>query len=405
MEDLLPGEDKLKKEQYIIQEATGSKRHLERNFAWFALIASLNHALTYVVTAFATSLLPMELGGLICGLTWSLNAFSGMTVATIAVRRLGWKLSIIISFWGYSMQIVSLYLAIVYPKYAYLVGAGGAVLAGVTSAIWWTAQGICFELTATRIAQAHLLLIPVSVAGASVSNNHRQYTSFDEAVNGTRDLSAQWTVVYQLSDILAFLSLSVIPIMIPSIEIVHVLFFICMLGVCTALLGIGFDDLGDKGIPLNNAEVVDALLAVPRQFRDDSRVMLLAPFVFGFGITTAMFSYYVNGNIVSKSENLGNIYIGLLESFSYLVAAASAYPYAFVSNNVTGGQHWIFQFGSLSFLLSGVVVFLLPEDELSVWQVILLIRALYGLGRGVFEGACRAVYASLFTGPDLSTGT
>ena len=349
----------------------------------------------------------MELGGLICGLTWSLNAFSGMTVATIAVRRLGWKLSIIISFWGYSMQIVSLYLAIVYPEYAYLVGAGGAVLAGVTSAIWWTAQGICFELTATRIAQSHLVLMPVSVAGTQIiSSNHRQYTSFDEAVNGTRaDLSAQWTIVYQLSDILVFLSLSVIPIMIPSIEIVHVLFWICVLGVCTALLGTGFDDLGDKGIPLNNAEVVDALLAVPRQFKDDARVMLLAPFVFGFGITTAMFSYYVNGNIVSKSENLGSIYIGLLESFSYLVAAASAYPYAFVSNNVTGGQHWIFQFGSLSFLLSGVVVFLLPENELSVWQIILLIRALYGLGRGVFEGACRAVYASLFTGPDLSTGT
>ena len=411
MEDLLSagageGEDnKLKKDQQIIQQAIASRIHLERNFAWFALIASLNHALTYVVTAFATSLLPMELGGLICGLTWSLNAFSGMTVATIAVRRLGWKLSIIISFWGYSMQIVSLYLAIVYPQYAYVVGAGGAVLAGVTSAIWWTAQGICFELTATGIAQSHLLLVPVSVTGEQVSSNHRQYASFDEAVNGTRaDLSAQWTIIYQLSDILVFLSLSVIPIMIPTIEIVHVLFWICALGVCTALLGMGFDDLGDKGIPLNNAEVVDALLAVPRQFKDDSRVMLLAPFVFGFGITTAMFSYYVNGNIVSKSENLGSIYIGLLESFSYLVAAASAYPYAFVSNNVTGGQHWIFQFGSLSFLLSGVVVYLLPEDELSMWQVILLIRALYGLGRGVFEGACRAVYASLFTGPDLSTG-
>ena len=380
-----------------LQRAAETRNALKRNFAWFSLIASLNHALTYVVTAFAASLLPLELGGLICGITWSLNALSGLTVATIAVRRLGWKMSIVISFWGYSLQIVSLYLAIVYPEYSYIVGAGGAVLAGVTSAIWWTAQGVCFELTSSRIAESHL-------ATTAAGGEGPRYSSFDEAVNGVRsDLSAQWTIVYQLSDIMVFLSLSVIPIMFPSIPIVTVLSWICVLGVCTAILGVGFDDLGDKGVQLNSTEVVEALLAVPHQFQNDSRAMLLAPFVFGFGITTAMFSYYINGNVVSRSENLGNIYIGILESFSYLVAAASAYPYAYISNHMQGGQHVVFQFGSLSFLLSGVVVYLLPEDELSVWQVILLMRALYGLGRGVFEGACRAVYASLFTGPDLST--
>ena len=371
---------------------------LKRSFYVFSLIASLNHALTYVVTAFAASLLPLKLGGLICGITWSLNAVSGLTVATISVRRLGWKAAIIVSFWGYSLQIISLYVAILYPEYSYVVGAGGAVFAGVTSAIWWTAQGVCFELTSTRIAESRLT---ISAAGGEGPH----YSSFDEAVNSVRaDLSARWTIVYQLSDILVFLSLSVIPILFPSVKIVHVLGWICILGVGTSLLGFGFDDLGDKGAVLNSEEMLDALLAVPRQFRNDSRVMLLAPFVFGFGITTAMFSYYINGNVVSRSANLGEIYIGLLESFSYLVAAASAIPYAWVSNRFPPvGQHYVFQFGSLAFLLSGVVVYLLPENELSVWQVILLIRAFYGLGRGVFEGACRAVYASLFAGLDLST--
>ena len=118
------------------------RQHLRRNFSWFSLIASLNHALTYVVTAFSVSLLSTKLGGLVCGLTWILNAFSGLTVATISVRWFGFKTSMIISFWGYSLQIVSLYLAIVYPSHAYPIAICGAFMAGVTSAIWWTAQGV-----------------------------------------------------------------------------------------------------------------------------------------------------------------------------------------------------------------------------------------------------------------------
>jgi hypothetical protein len=42
-------------------------------------------------------------------------------------------------------------------------------------------------------------------------------------------------------------------------------------------------------------------------------------------------------------------------------------------------------------------------DDLSLWWVVLIIRGLYGLGRGVFEGSCRAVYASMFTGEVLIT--
>jgi hypothetical protein len=32
-----------------------------------------------------------------------------------------------------------------------------------------------------------------------------------------------------------------------------------------------------------------------------------------------------------------------------------------------------------------------------------VVKGLYGLGRGVFEGSCRAVYAEMFTGQELST--
>jgi hypothetical protein len=150
------------------------------------------------------------------------------------------------------------------------------------------------------------------------------------------ELSAHWTTVYQLSDILVFLTLSVFPLVAKSVSIAHVLFGLCILGIVTSFLGHTFDTLGDKGLEMSNDDLADAIVAVPRQFIVDARALLLAPFVFGFGITTAMFAYYINGNVVSSSSNLGNNYIGLLEAFSYLVAAASAFPYAYLSNSIPG---------------------------------------------------------------------
>lgn len=56
-----------------------------------------------------------DLGGVVLGLAWTLNSVSGFTVATAVVRRFGFKNSMIISFWGYTFQIASLYLAAVIP--------------------------------------------------------------------------------------------------------------------------------------------------------------------------------------------------------------------------------------------------------------------------------------------------
>ena len=252
---------------------------------------------------------------------------------------------------------------------------------------------LSFELTCSKIANSYL-----------IADNRNDQQSYLQLMNEARaNLSAQWTMVYQLSDIAVFMSLTLIPIFLPQFSIPTVISWICVLGVCTAILGLFFDDLGDNGTLLSWEEVVTSLWAVPQQFQSDCRVSLLAPFVFGFGITTAMLSYYINGTVVSMSSNLGDVYIGILEAFSYFVAATSAYPFAWVSNNITGGQHLVFQFGSLSFLLSGAVVMILSTEQLSIARNVLLIRTFYGFGRGVFEGACRAVYAEFFTGPELST--
>jgi hypothetical protein len=362
-------------------------QRIKHSFYWFSLIASLNHALNYVVNAYSSTLLPDHLAGVTLGLNWCLNSVSGLTVATPAVTALGFRNAMIVSFWGYAFQIGTLYLCVVQPDIRWPVGLAGAVVAGFTSAIWWTAQGVCFELTCNKINEQ------------SESN----LDSINGSMNDIRsNLSATWTIIYQSADIFVFLTLSLIPLL-GKVSITSVLLALFFLGVVTALLGFSMNDLGDKGHGSDRGSLFASIVAVPSQFIHDCRATLLAPFVFGFGITTAMFSYYLNDEAISESNNLGPLTLGLLEAFSYFIATISAYPYAYVSKKYSGGQHWVIQFGSLNFMLSGALVFALTNAEIGTWQNILIIKGIYGLGRGVFEGSCRAVYAELFIGKDLST--
>jgi hypothetical protein len=157
---------------------------LKRSFMWFSLVASINHALNYVVTSYATTLLPGELGGTILGLSWILNSVSGLTFATPVVRRCGFKHAMIISFWGYTFQIATLYIAVVSaPNIGVPFAVLGSVIAGFTSAVWWTAQGVCFELTCAEIHDCQR----VGLGAVQDLNEIRA------------NLSASWTLIYQVT--------------------------------------------------------------------------------------------------------------------------------------------------------------------------------------------------------------
>jgi hypothetical protein len=362
--------------------------YLRKNFIYFTCVASVNHALSYVVTAYASSTLGTELSSVILGLCWTLNAVSGLTVATPTVKFLGWKKAMIVALAGYAYQIISVLISLVYHNVAWPVAISGSVVAGFTSAVWWTAQGVCFERTGALIVD-------------ELKDNAGTDGNADTFVNTvSSDLAAYWTVIYQSSDILVFVSLSIFPIYC-GISFNGMILVLSVIGIITTALGFTFDDLGEVVTrKVDWLELKDSIISVPVQFKSDCRVSLLAPFVFGFGITTAMFSYYLNDSVVT--DNIGQQYIGFLEGYSYFVATVMAFPYAYVARRFPGGQDMVMQFGSLAFLLSGFVVLFYSNRDLSTWKLIFVVRGFYGLGRGVFEGACRATYANLFKNDELA---
>ena len=106
--------------------------YYQLNFRLVSVIASANHALNYVVNSFSFALLSPFLGAVTLGLNWTLNSVSGLFVSTPVVKRLGFKRAIIIAFWGYTIQILSFFLAIYFPEFAWPFGMIGAIIAGFT---------------------------------------------------------------------------------------------------------------------------------------------------------------------------------------------------------------------------------------------------------------------------------
>lgn len=397
-----------------------------RRFWWFSLVASLNHALNYVVNAFATSLLGSLLGGIILFISWFLNGISGLTVATPVVRRFGYKYAMIISFAGYTFQIFTVWLAIVIDDNptAWFAAILGSTVSGITSSIWWTAQGVGFETCCLEVAKLSLRddedgkkndmmkkstrfsssidsdIIPAVVRQSSFSST-TVITKADDPVNDIRaKLGSHWTVIYQSADLFVFILLSLIP-SVANIGVQTCVFFLSIIGLATTFLGFTFQTpKSDQAQELSYEDIFKAIYAVPKQYSEDSRVGLLSPFVFGFGISTALFAVYYNPKI---TDERGNDSLGYLEAYTYFVAICTAVPYAFISTYFKRGQDWVFQFGSFSFMMTGVLLLVSTDDELTDWTFLLLAKGFYGLGRGVFEGSCRAIYAEMFTGEQLSS--
>jgi hypothetical protein len=114
-----------------------------------------------------------------------------------------------------------------------------------------------------------------------------------------------------------------------------------------------------------------------------------------------MFAYYVNTKIEKESSNLGMLYIGLLEALSYFFSILTAFPCYYFHKYTSFGHHFAIQFATVSFALTGILILCFSNKQLAQWQNIIPLRCLYGIGRGVIEGICRAVYADLFHGEAL----
>ena len=146
------------------------------------------------------------------------------------------------------------------------VGIVGAVVSGITSAIWWTAQGVCFESSCVNISRAKHdanyngngssdKYIDIKQDDEDVNENEKDLkheVGDDNITNSDKDkdmnriranLSTEWTYIYQGADVLVFLSCGLIPLY-AGVSIPALVAGLTIFGVITSLAGNTIDSLG-----------------------------------------------------------------------------------------------------------------------------------------------------------------
>lgn len=397
---------------------------IKLKFYWYAVIASINQSLANALISYSTSIVSPHLGATLVCLNLVLSSVSGLLISNPVYRRLGFKTAKSVGMWGNAIVVTCLYIAIICHDIntAWTVAVIGGMIGGITSAIWWTSQAVFLQQICLKIAAEmgdatttapSTNNIENGDSGQKVSNTD---TSKDIAIDPNQEhegavtvmdivqneMSGHWTVIYLSVDMCVFLTLSIIPIA-ADISMHAVFIILPILGVITSLLANTFEsfDKHENLNPMTWDEYSKEIYAVSTQFNVDSRKTLLTFFFVEFAFAGVMFAGYLND--VVFSEKLGIRELGFLVAISDFCAVSSAFVFVYFSSKYSTGLNWVMQFGLCTFTVSGLLVLSLSEDTLGLWSITILLLALFGLGRGVFEGPSRAVYCKSFQGDELAT--
>jgi len=117
-----------------------------------------------------------------------------------------------------------------------------------------------------------------------------------------------------------------------------------------------------------------------------------------FGVSAAFMNGVVNSSYASPNSTLGGNSIGTLLALTSLFAACFATLFGKIHMCVGKGP--IILFGSVAFAaLSTSVLFFKPSQENDYWGYWLMtLYLLQGLGRSVYEGTNKAIFADFFPG-------
>eukprot|EP00931_Biecheleriopsis_adriatica_P018458 TRINITY_DN12937_c0_g1_i2.p1 TRINITY_DN12937_c0_g1~~TRINITY_DN12937_c0_g1_i2.p1 ORF type:complete len:600 (-),score=111.80 TRINITY_DN12937_c0_g1_i2:83-1687(-) len=122
-----------------------------------------------------------------------------------------------------------------------------------------------------------------------------------------------------------------------------------------------------------------------------------------FGLCAGYMNGVVNGEFLAHSSVFGEASIGSLMAFTSLLAAGSAVPLGILSQRT--GKGFVLAIGSCALATIPVAVsFGKPSESNNFWGFWLVaLYALQGVGRSVYEGTNRAVFADAFPS-EKSTG-
>lgn len=146
-------------------------------------------------------------------------------------------------------------------------------------------------------------------------------------------------------------------------------------------------ECGGKLLCSTSGYWANKLLAAISLLTTDPVCILLMPFNLAFGFAAAMLQYYANNQIVNDKltpENSDQSYVGYAACIAVGTGALGSLVFGFLTERI--GKWGPMILGNLCFLIMSTCFAVISEDTLGTWKAVAPLYAIYGLGRGVWEG-------------------
>ena len=339
---------------------------LYRNFYALSIAFALNHGCVVTCLAYSSTMLGDEMGSVTNGCLYVSYAVVAFVAAKALVTTVGPKQSLLLGVMGYCVYVFSFLLAVLLleevPALSWALATVGAITGGAAGGLLWTAQGRYFARNATLYAQQTRQ--PLEVVNANLS-----------ALFATSFLGIETAM-----KLLATVFFLIFPTSAPA-----VVFTIYFLVASASVVVVSYlEDLDETGTGAWTYRAVSEDAGkVSRLVYFDRRLTLLLPFQIAFGFASSFVPYYVFGTVIADSSELGSTWVGLLSAVVVLMATLMALPSAWAANKF--GKPVVMSLGGLCLAFAGFIFFVLSDEQLGTWTLIVPFLAVYGMGRGTWE--------------------
>lgn len=340
----------------------------------FCCVFGVLHGCAVTSMVYASSLQGKDLSSASLGAFFAAYTVAALFIATDVVRRVGVLHALLAGFCGYVL------LAASYLSYEILGGGAVAdavvmlasILAGVGGATLWVGQTQHYAQASA--AHAEVQQIPAKEASA--------------------DFATLFAVIYVTMEACVKVATAVALGLGATLE-----------GATAGLVGVGacataffvHDPIelglarGPRGKP--SSDVGKSLRAVALAHVADTRLWLLAPLPLGFGFSSALFTDWVDGLV---DEQRGATAVAVCSTVTTVTAGVAAILLAAAAKK--GGPRAPVAVAFSSYAVLGIICLANSTSDLMRWRQLVLLFALQGVNRAVFEKSTKHIYVEFFRG-------
>mmetsp|Transcript_15908 Transcript_15908/g.60607 ORF Transcript_15908/g.60607 Transcript_15908/m.60607 type:complete len:460 (+) Transcript_15908:372-1751(+) len=395
-----------------------------------ALCFSLNHGTVSACIPLAAGEFGSTLGSYQLGTLYLFYTMTALTVSTAIVNRLGQKGALVGGLLLYCVYVVSFLIAREAPPLRWPVALFGAVTGGIAAGFLWTAQGGYFTTCATAYAYASgssteaatsrlsgifaviylgfevvlkLLssLIQFGVCGDKWDKDFLTGSCGDDGRKDSGILTVY--IVYTAVAIVSTVGMAFISV-VREDDGGQLRTALLPRGRANADDGNGLtgasgddagpeqDDLGAEDAAESASEpstLVDRASEAIRFLATNTKMQLMVWTNFTFGFLAAFINSYVVADVIPDGQ------VGYYVAIIPLVATFMSLPLGYLSEK-TGSKVYAMFSGQVAFLAFILAFVVLGASVLGKAYVLAPLFVIYGLGRAMWEGPNKAVFADFF---------